>query len=255
MTTVTEVFEVGQQRFEWFPFPSSLSPIVTEQPFTTGLGYEAGLSNEHLAEPRNQSPQSFAAVDHLEIGSVVPGSKVNERVCNKNSAQDRKELHSGAAKIIKAPMAYQKSSTKSVKALLPSQKSSAKSIKAPQSLQKGLADIKEPQTSQKGSKKAFQGPHLSQKGSARNAREPQTLPKQTFQLWPTISKAKEETKRAEPPAQRVSECKDDVMDIEEEPAAASCGKLQVMQESADKATEAAGSLENCPICLMQFPKQ
>ncbi|KAM5140783.1 Fanconi anemia core complex-associated protein 20 isoform 2-T2 [Mantella aurantiaca] len=311
-TAVTEVFEVGRQRFEWFPFPTALSPTVTEHPFTTGVGYDTGRGTEELAEPKNQSHQSLDAVGHLEICSLVPGSKGNDRICNKNSPQDREalqsgaaknspqdrealrsgaaknsaqdrealqsgaaknsaqdhealqsgagknsaqvceKLQSGAAKIIKEPMASQKGSAESVRASAASEKSSAKSIKAPQSLQKGLANsIKESQTSQKRSKKPLQGAQLSQKGSAKNAREPATLPKQTY-LWPTISKAKEETKRTEPPAQRASVCNDHVMDVEEEPASASRGGLQ---ESADKATEAAGSLENCPICLMPFPKQ
>lgn len=257
--TVLEVFEVGHQSFEWFPLPTAISSIVSKESCTTDLRHEFSQSNEQLAEPmlyksRTPSPQSLNAVNNLEPSFMVPGSKKNERVCNKNSTEDHEELQSGATKNIKELMAFQRSSTECVKAPLASQKSFIKSIKVPQNLQKGLVDnIKEPKTSQKRSKEAIQGPHVSQKSSEKNAREPQTLPKQTVYLWPTVTLAKNSKGKEEPKwAQKASEFID-VMDIEE-PVSASEGKLQVMQESADK-TEAAGSLDNCPICLMQFPKQ
>lgn len=257
------MFEVGHQSFEWFPLPTAISPTVSKESCRTDLGHEPSQSNEQLAETmfsksRNQSPQSLNAVNNLDPSFKVPGSKENERVCNKNSTGDHEELQSGATKNIKKLMAFQRSSTEGVKAPLASQKSFKKSIKVPQNLQKELVDnIHEPKTSQKRSKKALQGPHVSQKVSEKNVRELQTLPKQTVYLWPTVTLAKnskgiEEPKWEELPTPRTSGF-NDLMDVEE-PVSASEGKLQVMQESADK-TEAAGSLDNCPICLMQFPKQ
>ncbi|XP_077313789.1 Fanconi anemia core complex-associated protein 20 [Lithobates pipiens] len=261
-TTVLEVFEVGHQSFEWFPLPTAIPSIVSKESCTADLRHEPSQSNDRekqLAEPmlsksRTQSPQSLNAVNNLELSFLVTGSKKNELFCNKNSTEDHEELQSGATKNIKELMAFQRSTTDGVKAPLASQKSFIKNIKVPQNLQKDLVDaIKEPKTSQKRSKKAIQGLHVSQKGSEKNAREPQAITKQTVYLWPTVTLAKNSKGKEEPEWAKKTSDFTDVMDIEE-PVSASEGKLQVMQESADK-TEAAGSLDSCPICLMQFPKQ
>ncbi|XP_072283261.1 Fanconi anemia core complex-associated protein 20 [Pyxicephalus adspersus] len=262
-TTVKEVFEVGHQSFEWFSFPTALPPTVTLQSCTTDLKNETAQNNEHVAEPPvskpgNQSPPPPNVGNPLEINLIVPGSKDYDQVGNKNLPQHQKVLERGATMNLKTPMIFQKSSKESGKAPTGLQKSSIKNLKV---LQKGLEEsIKDPQTSQKRSKKAFKGHNVLQKGSAKNAREPQLMPKQTLTLWPSVTSAKnnqtkEASKQAELPASETSECNDIVMHNEEEPVSAGGDTRHVMQESAEKATEAAGSLQNCPICLVQFPKQ
>lgn len=217
------------------------------------------MAEQVLSKPRDKNHQSLNAGKHLEVGLMAPGSKENDQICNKNSTPHHKELEGEVTRKFKVPMVFQKSATENDKAPLTSQKSTTKSTKVPQSLKKGLADGIKEQTSQKRSKKAIQGPLVLQKGSSKNVKGSQTSPKQTAHLWPTVtlgknSKAKEEPKQAEPAAQRVSECNFVVVDNEKEPVSESGSRQHVVQENVDK-TEGEGSLENCPICLMQFPKQ
>ncbi|XP_068098874.1 Fanconi anemia core complex-associated protein 20 isoform X2 [Hyperolius riggenbachi] len=265
--SAAELFSVGQESFQWFPFPSSRSCNAAQENPATGLGAENCQKSQMLAETISptatiQSPQPPNTTENLESGLLAANSRENNQVCNKNSRQDLGvllSLQNQTTKSFKEPLAVQKSGATSVKEPHVIQKSSTKCISVPRSTQKGsVLSARESQASKKGLKKIIQETHESQKCSTKNVREPS---QQTFKLWSTVSSAKNNNTREEPRqvdlhGEELPECSNvEMEDNGEERASSSTSRLPEVQESVNKVVDVAGSLENCPICLMQFPKQ
>ncbi|XP_075045677.1 Fanconi anemia core complex-associated protein 20 isoform X2 [Mixophyes fleayi] len=226
-TVSTEVFKVGEQSFEWVPLPTVLPGDTAELPRVIDL--EVGIhqqNSRNLAEPITSPTKGLHSLNNAgqsESRPVVLLSNQKEKqVCSK-------------------------SSTKNVKEPEPSQRVSMK-------------NVKEPEPSQRGSMKNIKDPRPSQKIVTNNKKELQTSQKTFFNVRPSVTSVKnniEVQKIQQEPKVTEDLCREEPVsnDVVMEDAAASGGRLEDRRESTDQSADVTGSLENCPICLTQFPKR
>ncbi|XP_044134174.1 uncharacterized protein LOC122926764 isoform X1 [Bufo gargarizans] len=239
----TEVFKVGDMNFEWFPLPTALTIDNAEEPCAAEV--EDNQQNiEHIKTPLSEAlPENVQQTK----STVLPIKQVRIPVCSEESKRNTENLptpHNGSTKNISLPQT--------------SQKSVSENVTKPRTLLKGSSrNVKEPQILQKGSSRNAKELQPSQKGSTKHTKEQQTSQKPKINLWATVTSLKS-TKtiqvhngKGEPETEE----KPQPSHVITADASEGSSRGRKIKESAGVSAGATSSLDKCPICLLQFPKQ
>ncbi|KAM4016394.1 Fanconi anemia core complex-associated protein 20 isoform 2-T2 [Anomaloglossus baeobatrachus] len=214
-TINTEVFKVGNVNFEWVAFPAVITTNNAEEPCVQEI--EARLEHIDRFSPDTLQQNQMST---LTKPTVLLTEEVGISVSMKTKDPPRP------------------------------QNTSTNSVILPQMSQKiAKENVTKPRTLPKGSSKNIQDPQTSQKGSTKRNKEPrQTSQKGNINLWTTVTSLKSNKITLDPKTEEKPQSNDVIM-VDEE---SSDGRSK---ESTNKSADATRSFDNCPICLMQFPKQ
>ncbi|XP_069804132.1 Fanconi anemia core complex-associated protein 20 [Dendropsophus ebraccatus] len=233
-TINVEVFKVGDLNFEWVPLPSAITFDKAPKPCVPET--EARQQN---TEPINKPLADTLPENEQQKNSTVSTTKpVRISVCSKEIAT----AENASTKIDTLPPMSQKST-----------------------LIKGFSKkVGESLIPRKSSSRSGKEPQTSQKGSTKHAKEQQTSQKPNINLWATVTSLKstkiiQAHKGTKEPATEEKPQPEDVIMVDaakdETSEGSSSSRGHKLEERAEKPEEAAGSLDTCPICLMQFPKR
>lgn len=242
-TTNTEEIKVGDVSLKWDPLPTALTTDKAETPRVPEINV-----NQHNIEQIKKPLEDTAPENIQQRKSSVLVTKQGEiPVCGGDSKRNTEDLPPP-----------QNSSTRNVMLPLMSQKSTTESVTKSRTLLKSSSrNLSESQISHKGSSKTAKEPQTSQKGFTKQ----QTSQKPITNLWATVKSTKpnkvtQDYKRTEEPnTEEKPQPNNVMMDAAEEGTSGVSSGGHKMKEPAEKSTDATSSLDTCPICLMQFPKQ
>ncbi|CAN2388227.1 hypothetical protein PRIEUP_LOCUS14953 [Pristimantis euphronides] len=244
----TEMFQVGDRTFEWVPLPAAFTMDNAEKPCVP----EIDVNQQTIEHVTKFLPDTLPESIQQRTSTVLLTTQMEIPACSKDCKENTKDLPTPAD-----------GSTKNLMGPPMSQKSATENVTNPRTLLKGSSkNVKEPQISRKSSSKAAKEPQASQKASTKHGKEQQTSQKPTMHLWATVSslKSKKVMKdlkgKEESETEEKSPSNDVIMvDTAKEETAEGSSRGHRLKESAVESADVTSSLENCPICLMQFPKQ
>ncbi|XP_073441502.1 Fanconi anemia core complex-associated protein 20 isoform X2 [Dendrobates tinctorius] len=216
----TEVFKVGNKNFEWVALPSFITTNNAEKPCVQ----EIEGSVEHI----NKSSPDIILEKQIS-NSRKPTVLLNEQVglpvySGERNAQDLPTPQDASTNFVMLPPMSQKSAKE---------------------------NPTKPQTLLKGSSKNILYPRTSQKSSTKRNKEQHQATQKT-NLWTTVSSLKSNKIAQEPKTEAKPHF--NVLLVDEETSEGS-SKENTKKKSAKKAADVTNSFDNCPICLMSFPKQ
>ncbi|XP_066428800.1 Fanconi anemia core complex-associated protein 20 [Eleutherodactylus coqui] len=239
----TEVFKVGDMSFEWFPLPTALTMDNAKKPCAPDIEASQQTIEPILKPSSDALPQNV----QQSKSTMLLTKQVKIPVCSKDYKSNTRDIPTP-----------QNSSTKNVMPAM-SQKSTIENATKPRTSVKCFSkNVKEPQIC-KGSSKVAKEPQTLQKGSTRLSKEQQTSQKSNVSLWATVTSLKSNKTIRDPKGTVEPEAEEKssdviMIDATKETSEISSGGNRV-KESVEKSADATSSLDNCPICLMQFPKQ
>ncbi|KAM3920924.1 Fanconi anemia core complex-associated protein 20 [Leptodactylus fuscus] len=225
---LTEVFKVGDVDFEWVALPSAFTIDNVEKPCVPDITDK----EENAERLKKTAAETITENVQQRSSSVLESKKVGY------------PDHSGDSKRNTEDVSAPHSSTTNVTLPQMSHKSVTENVTKPRTLLKGPKSVRQPQTSHKGSSKNAKEPQTSQKGSTKHLKEPPTSHRPNINLWATVTSSK-----SNKTIQNHKEAEDVIMVDETSEGDGGGG------HTAGKSADAATSLDKCPICLMQFPKQ
>lgn len=238
-TINTEEIKVGDLSFKWVPLPTALTIDKAEKPCVPEI--EVKQHNiEHIEKPLEHTvPENIPQ----RKSTVLLTKPVGIPVCSGESKRNIEDLPPP-----------QKGSTKNAMLPLMSQKSTTESVTKSRTLLKSSSkNVGESQIAHKGSSKTAKEPKTSQKGLTKQ----QTSQKPMINLWATVASLKsnkvvQDYKRTEEPKSEEKPHPNNVMvEAAKEGTSEGSSRGHEIKEGAEKSS----SLDTCPICLMQFPKQ
>ncbi|XP_056398306.1 Fanconi anemia core complex-associated protein 20 [Hyla sarda] len=246
-TINTDVFKVGDMNFQWIPLPSALNIDQAPQPCVPETK-NSQQNNEHI---RKSLADTLAENVQQKQSKVLLTKQVGISLCSKDSKRTNEELPTP-----------QNDSTKSTMLPPVSQKSTTVSVTKSQTVLKSFSKNGSVSQIRKGSSKSAKDPQMSQKGSTKHAKEQQISQKSNINLWATVTSLKstkiiQDHKGIKEPKTEEKPHPNDVImvDAAKEETSQGSSRGHTIEEIAGKPADATSSLDTCPICLMQFPKQ